>query len=116
MGGTAGSGFDLAPLAAGFVAATSLTTGQIAPATLGCTVTKGTTGLTNILMDNFVDPTQLVINVSPAGTGPASGTIMALTAASQPGQSISIQSFRRDTGANIDSDFSFKIERLQKNF
>ena len=116
MSGNAGSGIGLAPLAAGFVAATTLTPGQIAPATLGCTVTKGTTGLSNILMDSFVDPTQLVISVSPAGTGPASGTIMSLTGASSPGQSISIQSFRRDTGANVDSDFSFKIERLQKNF
>lgn len=116
MAGTAGSGFGLATLAAGFVSATSLTGGQVAPATLGCTVTKGTTGLTNILMDTFVDPTQLVVTISPGGTGPASGTIMSLTPAGSPGQSLSIQSFRRDTGANVDSDFSFKIERLQKNF
>lgn len=116
MAGNAGSGFGLTPMAAGFVAGTTLTAGQVAPATLGCTVTKGTAGLVNILMDTFVDPTQLVLTVSPGGTGPASGTIMSATNAAIAGQSISIQSFRRDTGANVDTDFSFKIEKLQRNF
>lgn len=109
--------FGLAPLAAGYVQGTVLTAGQIAPATLGSKATKGTTGLCNILLEQPVDISQVVIHVGPPGVGAASGIIPALTASQVNGQlQLGLQFFRRDTGAVIDTDFSYKVEQLQKNF